>query len=119
KERGFSLAAALGVGGNMGGSHRYADLLFSYLAGSWEPYGTVRAVHVKVDATDFKDKDTGRVVFKVPEDEFSYGEGMLGVRYWITPRWSLNAEAGKIFPISSNLEIDGGVFAGAALGYRF
>lgn len=119
KTAGFSFAGAVGVGGNPGGSHQYGDLLFSYLDEAWEPYGTLRVVHVNVDAVDFKDENTGRTTFRFPENEFTYGEAMLGTRYWFNPQWSLSVEAAKVFALSTDLTIEGDVLAGAGLGYRF
>ncbi len=60
---GLSLAIAGGIGESIGGSHYYGDLMASYLSGKWEPYGTLRVVHVKNDPVEFRDKDTGPWIF--------------------------------------------------------
>lgn len=117
---GWSLAGAAGTGvGSFGGSHYYADLIGSYLKGSWEPYTTLRAVHVKTDAIDFRDEDTGEIDFTVSENEYEYGQFILGTRYWFTPNWLLSVEGSTIFSISSSFDIKSNAFFSASFGYRF
>lgn len=119
RERGFSLAVAAGTGVSIGGSHYYGDLIASYLAGSWEPYGALRAVHVKNDPLEFRDQDTGQVDFTVDKIEYDYGQLTLGTRYWFTPHFLLSLEASSLFAFSSGLGIGSNVLIGGALGYRF
>jgi hypothetical protein len=116
---GWSLAGAAGIGSSVGGSHYYGDAIASYLAGSWEPYGTLRLVHVKNDPQEFKDKDTGSVEFRIDKTEYEYGQFILGTRYWFSPHWLLSLEATSFFTVSSGVHIGNGVLAGFALGYRF
>jgi hypothetical protein len=116
---GWSFAAALGTGASIGGSHYYGDLIGSYLVGSWEPYGTLRAVHVTNDPLEFKDKDTGHVDFTVDKSEYDYGQFILGTRFWMTPHWLLSLEASTLFPISSGFRMGSTLLAGASFGYRF
>jgi hypothetical protein len=116
---GWSFATALGAGASVGGSHYYGDIIGSYLAGSWEPYGTLRLVHVKTDPLEFKDKDTGEIDFTVPSAEYDYGQFILGTRYWISAHWLLSLEASSLFAVSSGLKIGSGVLVGGSFGYRF
>lgn len=116
---GWSLASALGTGSSFGGNHYYGDFIGSYLTGSWEPYGTVRAVLVKNDPLEFKDKDTGQVSFTIDKSEYVYGQFILGTRYWFNSNWLFSIEASSLFPISSGFKVEKNVFAGASFGYRF
>lgn len=117
----FSLAAALGVGSSIGGSHQYADLLASYLKNKWEPYGVFRYVKIKVDPVDILDKETGKTIFTLEDvnlDHYDYGLATLGVKYLINDNWSFSAEATKIIPVSSSFKVESAIFAGAAFTYR-
>lgn len=117
---GVSLAAALGTGASVGGSHRYADIMVSHLDGRFEPYGTLRLVHVSTDRTELEDEDTGEVLFEVDKDEYQYGQVILGSRIWINERWYGSLELSTLFSMSDELDIeDGNVLVGAAFGYRF
>lgn len=116
---GWSLATAIGAGESMGGSHYYGDLIGSYATEKWEPYGTVRIVRVKNDPIEFKDVDTGYVDLTIDKSEFTYGQFMLGTRYWFTPNWLLSLEATSLFKLSPGLHAVNPVLAGASLGYRF
>lgn len=118
-ENGFSLAAAFGVGSSVGGNHYYGDLLASYMTGSWEPYGTLRIVHVKTDPLDFKDESTGNLKFTIGSAQYDYGQFMLGTRYWFTKNWLLSIEASTLFGFTSDFKVADGFLASAAFGYRF
>lgn len=116
---GLSLASAIGTGASIGGSHYYGDFISSYLTGSWEPYGTVRIVHVKNDPLEFKNKDTGQVSFTIDKSEYDYGQFILGTRYWFSNHWLFSVEASSLFTISSGFKAGNSVFGGASFGYRF
>jgi hypothetical protein len=116
---GFSLAAALGTGLSVGGSHSYGDILASVKNGNWEPYATLRMVHVKTDPVDFKDESTGRFDFKVDSLNYNYGQFILGTRYWFSPKWLLSVEGSTLFSASSGLSLANTLLLGAAFGYRF
>ena len=118
-EAGWSLAAALGTGTSIGGSHYYGDVIGSYLQGPWEPYGTLRVVHVKNDPMEFKDTNTGQVAFTIPGSQYDYGQFILGTRYWMTPHWLFSLEASSLFAISSGLGIGSNLLVGGSFGYRF
>ncbi len=118
--RGWSFAGAIGAGESIGGDHKYADLITSYMASSgWEPYFTIRAVFVETDPLEFKSEDGGYLDFTIDEDRYSYGQGILGTRYWFTKNFLFSIEAGSLFRISSGFGVGEIIFAGAALGYRF
>jgi len=119
RDNGWSLAGAAGVGSSIGGSHYYGDLIASYLAGSWEPYGTFRAVHVKNDPEDFRDQNTGDLVFHIDKIEYNYGQAVLGTRYWFNSRWLLSLEASTLFSMTSDVKMDDNLLIGAAVGCRF
>ena len=74
KEAGWSFATALGTGGSVGGSHYYADFIASHKHGAWEPYMTLRAVHVKTDPVDFADENTGSLDFTIQKEQYNYGQ---------------------------------------------
>ncbi|MBK7844059.1 MAG: hypothetical protein IPJ71_10245 [Bdellovibrionales bacterium] len=119
KDDGLSLALALGTGASVGGSHVYGDIIASYLAGSWEPYSTIRVVHVTNDPVELSEKDTGKILFAVSKSEYVYGQVFLGTRYWFNPRWLLSLEGSSLFSLSSGFEIENNLILGAALGYRY
>jgi hypothetical protein len=119
KNDGLSLALALGTGTSLGGSHVYGDIIASYLAGSWEPYTTMRIVHVTNDPLELSEKDTGKILFTVSKSEYIYGQFILGTRYWFNPHWLLSLEGSSLFSLSSGFEIESNLILGAALGYRF
>ncbi len=116
---GWSFATALGTGVSIGGTTTNIDLITSYATGSWEPYGTVRLVQSKTDPIEFKDKNTGQVDFTIEKSEFSYGQFILGNRFWFSPHWLLSVEASTLFPVSSGFGSSRNWFASLALGYRF
>lgn len=118
-ESGWSLASALGTGESIGGSHYYGDLIGSYFKDSWEPYGTLRIVHVKNDPLEFKNTDTGQVSLFIDRSEYQYGQFILGARYWLDDHWLISLEASSLFKVSSGFESGQTVFIGASLGYRF
>lgn len=115
---GWSLASALGAGSSLGGSHYYADLIASYLVGSFEPYGTLRLVDVTSDPLEFQDTNTGSADFTIASYRYQYGQFLLGTRYWLNENWYLSAEATNLFSVSS-VSFGNALLFGAALGYRF
>jgi hypothetical protein len=115
----WSFAAALGTGSSVGGSHTYIDLITSTMAGSWEPYGTIRLVKVKTDPMAFRDKDTGQVAFTISSAEYDYGQALLGTRYWFNTHWHLSLEASSLFAVRESVKFGSNALIGAALGYRF
>lgn len=118
-DNGWSFASALGTGVSVGGNHYYGDIIGSYLVDSWEPYGTLRFVHVNNDPVEFKDEDTGQADFTIPGSQYQYGQFILGTRYWFNPHWLLSLEASSLFALTSGLKFGGNVLIGAAFGYRF
>ncbi len=119
KKEGWSLASALGAGSSIGGRHYYGDLIGSYLSGPWEPYGTLRAVHVNADPIEFKNQQTGSVEFTVDKTEFNYAQAILGTRYWFSPNWLMSFEASSFAALTSGLVFSNAVLLGGSLGYRF
>ncbi len=119
KNDGLSMALALGTGTSLGGSHVYGDIIASYLAGSWEPYTTMRIVHVTNDPLELSEKDTGKILFTVSKSEYNYGQFILGTRYWFNPHWTLSLEGSSLFSLSSGFAIESNLILGAGLGYRF
>jgi hypothetical protein len=119
KEHGFSLAAAAGIGTSVGGSHYYGDMMASYLQGWWEPYFTLRIVHVHNDPTEFKDKETHDVDFTISAFDYNYGQAFLGSRFWFNKNWSLSVEVSDLFAFGHGVAFGKGVLAGAAFGYRY
>src|SRR5690606_7256079 len=109
-----SLAVAGGAGTSIGGDHFYGDLMASYLTGPWEPYTTLRVVRVKTDPVEFGKEDTGEVDFVIDSYRFTYGQYVLGVRYWITPNWMVSAEGTTLFTMSSDLSLRTSALFGAA-----
>jgi len=118
-EAGWSFASSLGTGGSIGGSHYYGDLIASHKHGAWEPYTTLRVVHVKNDPIDFRDENTGALDFTVNKSEYDYGQFMLGTRYWFSHQWLLSVEASTLFSNSSDFKLKQNLLAGAAIGYKF
>lgn len=118
-ENSWSWAAAGGIGASIGGSHYYGDFTGSYLFKAFEPYATLRLVHVKNDPLEFKDQNTGEVDFTVDLPDYNYGQGIIGTRYWIDPHWLLSLEAGSVFSLTSGLSIGQAIFINGAFGYRF
>ena len=116
---GWSFAGAIGAGDSLGGSHYYGDVIGSYLTGNWEPYGSVRIVHVKMDPLEFKDKDTGSMNFTINVGNYDYGQVMAGTRYWFTQNWLFSAEMSTLFAITSGVKIHDNFLVGGAFGYRF
>jgi hypothetical protein len=114
---GFSIAAALGAGVSVEGSHYYGDLMMSYKTGALEPYNTLRLVHAKNDPNSTI--EPGSLRFKLTESEYDYAHYILGVRYWLTPQWLFSVEASTIFALPASVSIDRNFIGGAALGYRF
>lgn len=119
QDGGFSMAAAAGTGLSLGGSHYYGDLMTSYLAGRWEPYGSVRIVHVKTDPIELRDKDTEQVDIVVDRLSYNYGQVFLGSRFWINETWYLSGEISSLFAVSSGVHFGDGLLWGAAAGARF
>lgn len=119
RNEGWSLATALGTGTSIGGSHYYGDLIGSYLAGAWEPYGLLRLVQVKTDPWEFQEEDTGQISFTIPSSKYRYGQFILGTRYWFNPHWLFSLEASSFFSLSSDLKMSDTLLAGGSLGYRF
>ncbi len=119
RESGWSLAAAAGTGFSIGGSHYYGDIIGSYLTGSWEPYATVRVVHVKHDPVKFKKEDNGLVDFTVHLPDYEYGQVLLGSRFWLNPHWILSLEMSSIFAITRGVAFNNFILLSASLGYRF
>lgn len=115
---GWSLASALGAGASVGGSHYYADLMASYLVGSFEPYGTLRLVDVTLDPLEFQDTETGAVDFTIASYKYQYGQFIFGTRYWFNQNWHLSAEASNLFSISL-VSFGNALLFSAAIGYRF
>lgn len=115
---GWSFAGALGTGASTGGSHNYGDLISSYASGAWEPYGTLRAVHVTTDPMDFRNADTGNLVFTVDRSQYTYGQFFLGTRYWFNPNWLMSAEASWLFSITPGIVFSGAPLLSINLGYR-
>jgi hypothetical protein len=118
-ERGFSLAAAAGVGNSIGGSHYYGDLMTSYKAAWWEPYLNFRYVRVKTDPIEVRDKDNGPLDFTINSLEYSYGQLFFGNRFWMTENWILSVEASSIVLHSTGIKMSSVAVIGAALGYKF
>lgn len=116
---GWSAAAALGAGSSTGGSHYYGDLLGSYLVGKWEPYSTLRLVHVVNDGTSVNTSLTEDGKFVVPTHSYNYGQFMLGTRFWLDQNWLLALEASTMFSLSSDFEFSDGLVFSGAFGYRF
>jgi len=117
-KEGWSFATAGGLGSSVGGKHYYVDLMTSYFSGKWEPYTTLRAVHVKTDPVEFNDEDTGMLNFTVDRIHYNYGQLMLGSRFWFTQKFFFSGEASTIFAISG-FNSDSNLLLNAALGYRF
>lgn len=119
-ERGFSFAAAAGLGSSIGGSHYYGDLLGSYKNAWWEPYTTFRYVHVKTDPIEVKDKDPdGPFDFTISSYQYDYGQLFLGNRFWLTEKWILSVEASSIVLHSSGVDLSKVIVVGAAMGVKF
>lgn len=94
---GPSLALATGVGFNWNGSHVYGDLIGSYLAGSWEPYTSLRGVQATNNQRELKESETGKTVITIPRNSFQYGQYTLGTRFWFNQKFMMNVEASKLF----------------------
>lgn len=119
KKEGWSLASALGAGSSVGGRHYYGDLIGSHLSGAWEPYGTLRLVHVKADPIELKDNQTGSVEFTIDKSEFDYAQFIVGTKYWFSENWVMSLEASSFGALTSGLVLSNGVILGGSLGYRF
>lgn len=119
KEGGWSVAGAGGIGTSIGGNHYYGDLLASHLADWFEPYGTLRIVHVTTDPVEFKSQTTGVVNFRIQSANYDYGQFMLGSRFWLSKTWMLSVEASTLFPVSAGLGFGSNLIIGAAAGFRF
>jgi hypothetical protein len=118
-KEGFSLAAALGTGSSIGGSHYYGDLIGSYLVNSFEPYSTLRIVHVKNDPVELKGQSSGQLVLAIDKTEYNYGQIILGSRFWFTPQWFLSLEASYFLAITSGVKIGDSALINAATGFKF
>lgn len=119
QSQGWSWAGALGVGESFGGNHYYGDIIGSYKADAWEPYGTVRLVHVKNDPLEIEYENTGIVDLTIGLREYNYGQFMLGTRYWFGPHWLLSLEASALRSFTSGVDFNDTIVVGAAFGYRF
>lgn len=93
--------------------------MLSSLFNWWEPYSTLRMVHVSNDPVELKDRETGNVFFKTDAFEYNYGQIFLGNRFWFTPKFYLSLEFSSIFALSSNLTIGGNSIVTGGLGFRF
>lgn len=119
QKQGWSSALAGGIGTSVGGSHYYGDAMLSYAVQRFEPYGTLRVVHVKTNPVEFKDKDTGYVHFTVDRFEYEYGQVFLGTRYWFNEQWMLSVEASSLFALTTGLGIGNNILLSGAVGCRF
>jgi hypothetical protein len=116
---GWAFAVAGGAGDSVGGSHYYGDLLASHFSGSWEPYGTLRFVRVKTDPWEFGQEDTGNIHFVVDSERYTYGQFILGTRYWMNDHMSFSVEASTLFAVSNALSVGSNATLAAGIGYRF
>jgi hypothetical protein len=117
---GWSLATALGSGAtSFGSTHRYVDIVGSYLAKSWEPYGTLRIVRVVIAPFDLRNKETGSIFYTFSGSQHDYGQFIMGTRYWFSPRWLFSLEASSLFPMTSSLEIRENFLVSGSFGFRF
>lgn len=116
---GWSVATALGTGLSIGGRHYYGDIIGSYLVDSWEPYGTLRLVHVTNDPVELRDKKTGTLDYTIDKFEYEYAQAIVGTRYWFSEHWLLSLEVSSLISITQGVKIGNSLIAGAAFGYRF
>lgn len=119
QSEGWSFAGALGTGVSTGGNHNYGDLISSYATGAWEPYGTIRVVHITTDPMEFRNTDTGALSFTVDRSQYNYGQFFLGTRYWFNHNWLMSAEASWLFSITPGIVFSGAPLLSVNLGYRF
>ncbi len=119
RKQGWSWAAALGAGKSVGGTHYYVDGIGSYMTGSWEPYGTLRIVQVTTDPVEFRSTSTGQLSFAIASTQYTYGQTILGTKYWFTEHWWFSIEATSLFSLTSDLRIGNSALFGAGFGYRF
>lgn len=115
---GFSLAAATGLGLNIGGNHYYGDLIGSYLKNAFEPYSGVRIVHVKNNSNDIKNSNGG-IVFTYDGNEFEYGQIFIGIKYWISNKFHISIEGSSISSLSGTFKSNRVNLGSIGLGYRF
>jgi hypothetical protein len=115
---GWAFAGALGLGLSVSGSYYSGDLVASYGAGAWEPYGLIRIVHVDQDSTDVLNSD-GSTFFITSSYSWNYGQVFLGTRYWLGTNWMLLVEASTLFTVDSTTTIANSGMVGAAIGYRY
>ncbi|HLT21786.1 MAG TPA: hypothetical protein VKZ84_00010 [Bacteriovoracaceae bacterium] len=115
---GFSMAVAGGAGLSEGGSHYYGDLMLSYRSGFWEPYATVRIVHVDTDPEEIEDEYTWGINFKIDEMSYEYGQVIVGSRFWLSQRWLLSVEGSSLFGFNSGFDASQNYILSAALGLR-
>jgi len=118
-QRGFSLATAVGGGNVTNGTYYYGDLIVSYLAGDWEPYGTIRASHINCDSVvdhtktnpDFAD------LFKCDRRTYDRIQLILGTKYWLNEQWFLTLEGGKVF--AAGVDNSFPTVIGSSIGRKF
>ncbi|MEI8025962.1 MAG: hypothetical protein WCI18_06415 [Pseudomonadota bacterium] len=98
-QSGFSLATALGGGNVNSGTYYYGDLMGSYLAGDWEPYGTIRASHTTCDSVQDDTKKGKELdnLFKCERKTYDRIQLVLGTKYWLNEKWFLSLEGGRVF----------------------
>jgi hypothetical protein len=118
-EAGWSWAVSGGLGATYSGTYYNFDFIGSYLVHKWEPYGTLRLVHVKTDPVDVKDNSETTPLFTISSVQYNYGQIILGTRYWFTEHWLLSAEASTLVALGPGLDFGTGLLLGAAFGYRF
>jgi len=119
-EGGFSFAAALGTGETFNGKYNNVDLIASLLREKWEPYGTFRFVRVDLESNELDSSDdTGLFDLKKGETIYTYGQVILGSRYWFDPHWIGSLEASSLISFSKTIDFDDNILVGAALIYKF
>ena len=123
QEKGFSLAAALGTGASLGGSHNYADLIASYKNERFEPYFGYRYVSVKTDPVEFEDNEDDDVIdlsfLRIDSFKYKYGQAFLGFKYWFTDKWNFTSEISKLVSIEDVTLRDSGFLYAASFTYKF
>ncbi|MDX9732159.1 MAG: hypothetical protein RBT63_10345 [Bdellovibrionales bacterium] len=118
RTHGWSIAIGGGAGGSSYSKHIYGDFIVSHLADKWEPYGSLRVVHVTWDPLEFHRKN-GELLFVTPSDRFRYGQAILGTRYWTNQKTYLMFEASTLLGFESGVRWDSGMFLSAGVGGRF
>ncbi len=122
QEQGWSVSTAAGVGRGGYSTHYYGDLMAGHLKRPWEPYGTLRIVHVKTDPVELEDESNGDHFFHfetIDSVSFTYGQLILGARYWTQPQYFLSGEISTLAAFDSDVTIGNGFILSGALGRRF